>query len=92
MLFSFRGRALRAHYWAEVGVNTALFLAVVIAIASTAGIGAERSELSGGVALALLLIPFLAVWTYLAVGVKRWHDRDKSGAWMFLLIVPFGPL
>jgi uncharacterized membrane protein YhaH (DUF805 family) len=28
------------------------------------------------------------LWTLLAVFVKRWHDRDKSGAWMFINLIP----
>jgi uncharacterized membrane protein YhaH (DUF805 family) len=30
----------------------------------------------------------LWLWTLLAVFVKRWHDRDKSGAWMFINAIP----
>jgi uncharacterized membrane protein YhaH (DUF805 family) len=30
----------------------------------------------------------LWLWTLLAVFVKRWHDRDKSGAWMLINLVP----
>lgn len=37
--------------------------------------------ISGIVALALL-------YPSLAVGVKRWHDRDKSGWWMLILLIP----
>jgi uncharacterized membrane protein YhaH (DUF805 family) len=28
------------------------------------------------------------VWAFLAVSVKRLHDRDRSGWWMLLLLVP----
>jgi len=34
------------------------------------------------------LVWLVWLWTLLAVFVKRWHDRDKSGAWMFINLVP----
>ena len=97
LFFSFEGRAHRAHYWA-VSAASILF-AVMCAIvfvaaldASIDGTARDGSSLSAGAALALLVVYALVVWAQLAVGVKRWHDRDKSGAWMFLAIVPFGSL
>jgi uncharacterized membrane protein YhaH (DUF805 family) len=35
-----------------------------------------------------LLVNLLLVWPGLAVSVKRWHDRDKSGWWVLLNLVP----
>lgn len=39
-----------------------------------------------------MLLPLLyvlaAIGPALAVGVKRWHDRGKSGWWMLTLLVP----
>ena len=33
------------------------------------------------------------IWPALAITVKRWHDRDKSGWWVLLNIVPIlGPI
>jgi uncharacterized membrane protein YhaH (DUF805 family) len=41
--------------------------------------------------LALVYLGFCAllVWTTLAMQVKRWHDRDKSGFWAFVGFIPF---
>ena len=38
----------------------------------------------------LLWFPLTMVfaWVYCAVTVRRYHDRDKSGFWMMLLLVP----
>ena len=30
----------------------------------------------------------VAIWMKLAVLVKRWHDRDKSGWWMLIGLIP----
>jgi uncharacterized membrane protein YhaH (DUF805 family) len=35
-----------------------------------------------------LIVHLLLVWPALAVSVKRWHDRDKSGAWVLLNLLP----
>jgi uncharacterized membrane protein YhaH (DUF805 family) len=35
----------------------------------------------------LLLAPPL-IWISVAVQVKRWHDRDKSGWWFLMNFVP----
>ena len=35
-----------------------------------------------------LIVNLLLVWPALAVSVKRWHDRDRSGWWVLLNLVP----
>ncbi len=34
------------------------------------------------------LIGLVIAWTHLAVFVKRWHDRDKSGWWVLINLIP----
>ena len=37
----------------------------------------------------IVLVTFaLAVWIGLAVQVKRWHDRDKTGWWVLINLIP----
>jgi uncharacterized membrane protein YhaH (DUF805 family) len=36
--------------------------------------------------LGLLLFPLMVIM--LIVQVKRWHDRDKSGWWVFINLIP----
>ena len=38
--------------------------------------------------LVALVIVLAAVWIGLAVGVKRYHDRGKSGWWVLIALVP----
>ena len=95
LLFSFKGRAHRAHYWTVSGGFFALVLvlSVIVLVATrsvsdvTAGDGDELSPLFG---LVFLVFFVVIVWVSLAVGVKRWHDRDKSGAWMLITLIPLG--
>ena len=35
------------------------------------------------------LVALVAVWMKVAVLVKRWHDRDKSGWWVLITLIPF---
>jgi len=81
LLFSFHGRINRAKYWLAVFIYV-IYLGVLVSIA-------YWYELEGGafLVLALLAIP---IWVSgLAVGIKRLHDRDKSGWWILLFY--FGP-
>lgn len=34
------------------------------------------------------LFGLILAWTHLAVFVKRWHDRDKSGWWVLINLIP----
>jgi uncharacterized membrane protein YhaH (DUF805 family) len=98
MLFSFNGRIRRMHWWlVRLGV---FFAAIALMFVVVGGIGAafgsvdsvpETVEPVGGTAV---LVIYLAVlWIELALDVKRWHDRDKSGWWIFIALIPIiGPI
>jgi len=78
-LFSFQGRLSRRSYWLFV-LLTLPFLAIAMLIDR----GSGNAPLEGpGALLALLLL-----WPSLAVQVKRWHDRDKSGWWVLITFIP----
>ncbi len=65
---------------------------VIGVLAVFMGFFGERNSSSGpGVLLVVLMIPLgiYIFWVGLAVGVKRWHDRDKSGWWMLIGIIPY---
>ena len=96
LLFSFKGRAHRAHYWAVFGVSVLFAVVAFIPVALLSESSIDDSDFGSGtpgvLVFALLAFYFLFLWAQLAVGVKRWHDRDKSGAWMFIVLIPFGSL
>lgn len=86
LFFGFRGRISRSRYW--IGMLSiwfgVFFIAMIVAIVTrTAG------EPSGGPAevVTALLVLGLA-WPWCALHVKRWHDRDKSGLWLLVSLVP----
>ena len=95
LFFSFQGRINRQPYWlCAIGatiVFMVLFAAVIAlfgtfqAAASTDGNSLQLSPI-GWIIAVVLYIGFL--WTGLAIQVKRWHDRDKSGWWVLIALVP----
>jgi uncharacterized membrane protein YhaH (DUF805 family) len=79
LLFQFDGRINRAKFWL-VWVVLYVFFAIVWGVAF-------RSDSSALVSLAGLL-GLASIWPYLAVGVKRYHDHDKSGWWLLVGLIP----
>lgn len=82
---TFSGRASRAEYWWFV------VLTVVVTLVATfidfAMVGMETVNQYGlGPLGALATLGFLV--PSLAVTVRRLHDRDKSGWWIFFNLVP----
>lgn len=75
-LFSFRGRIGRRDFWIWIG----LWLAAMVILFSLAG-----KDMLNMQTAAFMLVCLL--WPTASVVVKRLHDRGKSGAWAFLLIL-----
>lgn len=78
-LFSFEGRVNRAKFW---GVQLVIGFFLV-------GLAIFDNVLFGESAGILYLIGFLiTLIPLLANQVKRWHDRGKSGLWVFIAFIP----
>jgi uncharacterized membrane protein YhaH (DUF805 family) len=80
LLFSFRGRLNRQHYWLT-SIAILLLIVVLVAVVFTL----MDVSLVLLVVLGLLYIPLL--WIAFALGAKRLHDRDKSAWWLLLFYV-----
>lgn len=84
LLFSFEGRISRKPFW--------MFMLVVIAgsfITTVIDMATTKQE-TGAASLLFILI---VLWPSLAIQVKRWHDRDKSGWWVLINFIPIlGPI
>jgi uncharacterized membrane protein YhaH (DUF805 family) len=80
LLLSPRGRTSRADFWLRFVLP---YMAISIVLSLAAGA-------SGSIALVALMWIFavIAFWPTLVVGIKRWHDRDKSGWWILIGLVP----
>ena len=94
LLFSFKGRAGRAHYWLTslgAGVVGTLVFALLTAMVSPAAAKDAPPPMSTGniVIFALMALAFIAMmWISLAVGAKRCHDRGRSGWFQLIGLIP----
>ncbi|MBN1911205.1 MAG: DUF805 domain-containing protein [Pirellulales bacterium] len=80
ILFSFEGRIPRRVFWgASLGIGVVFYI-ILFAVMLI------MNEAAATVVLLLLYIPM--VWISLAIQIKRWHDRDKSGWWIFIGFIP----
>jgi uncharacterized membrane protein YhaH (DUF805 family) len=86
--FSAEGRANRKQFWLWL-VLPVFIISIILALIDTSmGHNVEEGVgvLSGLWAL-IVLIPSILVY------IKRFHDRDKSGWWVLIALVPIiGPL
>lgn len=80
--FSFNGRIGRQTYWLK-GVLPILVLSIIFGIIE--GATPTYSAYSG---VPTALWRLLVIWPSLALTVKRWHDRNKSGWWVLIGLIP----
>ena len=82
ILFSYKGRIRRRTYWCGIGMRV-LGYCVCIAFFLF------RSEsISSIVTVPFVLLFLLAYYVGFPIIVKRWHDRDKSGWWVLIGLIP----
>ena len=90
LLFSFQGRIGRRTFWVcLIGVSivmTATAATVAWAIGNMVRQGVISPVSPHLTAFYVVGIPCL--WPLLAVQVKRWHDLNRSGWWVFVNFVP----
>jgi uncharacterized membrane protein YhaH (DUF805 family)/Tfp pilus assembly protein PilF len=88
---SLDGRISRSTYWLKYFVPV-LFVFLVLSARSPYQFQFQLNSALGvlGVLTILVLILFIAlvIWGFIAVGVKRYHDLDKSGWWLLISLIP----
>jgi uncharacterized membrane protein YhaH (DUF805 family) len=99
VLFSFSGRINRAKLWLAALFWVVVWVIAVIVLIILLGrgisdfnpddIGGTIATLGTGI-LVILVVSIPMFISNLAVGIKRLHDRDKSGWWILLFY--FGPV
>jgi len=86
LLFSFKGRISRSTFWITkffVGLTFVAFLYFVDWCYKSTQ---EHVTTAGSFLEFILVVAF--IWCYAIVYVKRWHDRNKSGAMFFIIFIP----
>jgi uncharacterized membrane protein YhaH (DUF805 family) len=87
LLFKFDGRINRAKFWAGIAATWTIGIGLLILLG--AAIAADSAALTTiGVVLAIAIYGAL-IWMGLAISIKRWHDRGKSGWWVLIAAIPF---
>ena len=79
LLFSFDGRINRGRFWTG-------YVLVIAMIALAGAVGISVNSNTSYVIYALVFL--LAFWPSLALYVKRFHDRGKSGWWVLISLIP----
>lgn len=92
LLFGFQGRVNRAKFWL---VNIGLIVVEAIVFGAAGGasmLSEDPSNMTmpsfGLLGIVCLLVFIVLFWAGLAIAVKRWHDRNKSGWWVLIAFVP----
>jgi len=86
-LFSFEGRLPRRIVWMVFPLLGGYFVSLIVVREIT--FAAEMPAVSSAVNLLALVSLIPGAWIYLAVLIKRWHDRNKPGAWVLIVMVPY---
>jgi uncharacterized membrane protein YhaH (DUF805 family) len=83
LLFSFEGRIGRYRYWMFLLPYSIVYVALI-------RLDTARDTLAagGGIGLYSGIFFLLTLYSSLAVGVKRCHDRDRSGWFLLLGLIP----
>ncbi len=100
-LFGFQGRIRRLHFWIFYLVLGAVFGGLFWQFGhwhvehGADGVMLPPHPLPGTWGIYMVshnplfgLVGLAAIWMKLAVDIKRWHDRDKSGWWVLITLVP----
>lgn len=93
---SFEGRIGRQTWWLSqllmsiiLMIPYGIAMGIMFATTDTSGPEPQPSGLGLAVGGLIMLVVFVAaIWASLAINVKRWHDRNKSGWWVLLSLVP----
>lgn len=74
-----RGRISRRTFWLWGVLALGGLTLLLRALLEIARMAPDRAE---------GLVSLLLLWPAIAVSAKRWHDRDKSGWWVLIALVP----
>lgn len=97
LLFSFKGRIRRLHWWVAslaAGAIASIVTAILEAVARASGhamvnLETDQFEPTGILGLLVAAVALANMWVAFALSVKRLHDRDRTGWWLVwqLLII-----
>lgn len=86
-LFSLKGRVSRRQYWLNF-LLPVLVVSLLLGVLSGVLYGWDENGPSGPIDWLATLWGIAILWPGIATQVKRWHDRNKSGWWYLINLVP----
>ncbi len=92
LLFGFSGRSDRGQWWlAQLANVLVCFVCIGVVAAFAPDLHGQKpmAHLPAGLVVAVLAFFALMTWINIASTVKRFHDRDKSGWWFLISLVPY---
>jgi uncharacterized membrane protein YhaH (DUF805 family) len=91
LLFGFSGRIGRGQWWlAQMAILVVILVFVgIIAAVAQPSVSDGLDNVGMSVVLLVGAAVVLIVWINIASTVKRFHDRDKSGVWFLIVLVPY---
>ena len=82
--FSMQGRVNRKQWWLRLILPILVMILVLAFVDRAIGIYDPNT----GVGILSGLFALAAFIPAILVDIKRWHDRDKSGWWMLIALIP----
>ncbi len=86
--FNFQDRARRAEYWWPVLMQTVVTFVFQVVIFTFLGSGSTNSVLLTILGVLYWLFSVACIIPSLSVAVRRLHDKDMSGWWILIGIIP----
>jgi uncharacterized membrane protein YhaH (DUF805 family) len=81
LFLSAQGRLNRKPYWMAAIILGVAYAVVYLLVAAT------REHLSF-IAILLGLLSLVLAYSSICLAIKRFHDRDKSGWWVLISLIP----
>ncbi|MGI9462782.1 MAG: DUF805 domain-containing protein [Aestuariivirgaceae bacterium] len=92
LFFSLDGRINRAKFWAGIVILLVAQWVLMIVVGMVMGesmMSADPAQPPSAAAVVpVLILVLLFLWPSICVYAKRWHDRNKSGWWTLIALVP----
>lgn len=85
---SFEGRIGRATYWLKFFVPYLVISILLNIVDAVAGLTIDDGMGGGGIGILSTIFGLIAIWFSLAAGAKRCHDRDRSGWFQAIALIP----
>lgn len=91
--FSFRGRASRSVYWLGLVVPSIVIYVLLVIADHAVGTLHYIDPTAQPIGIMSAVFSIFMIWPNLAVGAKRCHDRDRTGWFQLILLIPIiGPI